>query len=152
MLRSFEYHHVVTFDETNVVGNVYFTSHLHWQGRCRELFLREHVPQIVDALGEDLTLATTRCDMEYLAELYVFDEIVVRMWLGELVQNRITLRFEYERRSGDHAELVATGSQQVACMGRRNGALQAVPVPQPLVNALKPYHTVPSRVMTTAVP
>lgn len=150
MARSFEYHHVVTFDETNVVGNVYFTSHLHWQGHCRELFLREHVPEIVDALGEDLSLVTIRCEMEYRAELFVFDEIVVRMWLEELVQNRIALWFEYERQSGDRTELIATGSQQIACMSRRNGALRAVPVPQALADALKPYRAMESGRITTA--
>jgi enediyne biosynthesis thioesterase len=137
MSRSFDYHHIVTFDETNVVGNVYFTSHLHWQGRCRELFLRAYVPEIV--LGDDLTLVTVDCAMEYLSELGVFDEVVVRMRLGELVQNRIGLRFDYERRTADRVELVARGSQTVACMGRRDGTLRAVPVPRPLLAALEPY-------------
>ena len=41
MTRVYEYEHVVTFDETNLVGNVYYTNHLRWQGHCRELFLRE---------------------------------------------------------------------------------------------------------------
>ena len=39
--RYYEYRHVVGFKETNVVGNVYFTNHLEWQGRCREMFLRK---------------------------------------------------------------------------------------------------------------
>ena len=38
-MRAFEYRHVVSFEETNLVGNVYFANHLSWQGRCRELFL-----------------------------------------------------------------------------------------------------------------
>ena len=32
-MRAFRYEHVVTFDETNLVGNVYFAHYLHWQGR-----------------------------------------------------------------------------------------------------------------------
>ena len=32
-----------TFDETNLVGNVYFAHYLHWQGHCRESFLADHV-------------------------------------------------------------------------------------------------------------
>lgn len=151
MSRSFDYHHIVTFDETNVVGNVYFTSHLHWQGRCRELFLRAHVPQIVDALGEDFALVTVSCAVEYLAELGVFDEIVVRMRLGELVQNRIGLRFDYERLAGGRADLVAKGAQTIACMGRRNGLLRAVPVPRPLIDALEPYHWPERSPATTGV-
>ena len=47
-MRYYEYRHVVTFRETNLVGNVYYTNHLEWQGRCRELFLRDHAPEVQD--------------------------------------------------------------------------------------------------------
>ena len=36
-MRAFEYRHVVGFEETNLVGNVYYVSHLSWQGRARGL-------------------------------------------------------------------------------------------------------------------
>ena len=38
LMRSYEYRHVVAFEETNLVGNVYYVNHLRWQGRCREMF------------------------------------------------------------------------------------------------------------------
>ncbi len=43
-MRAFEYHHVVGFEETNLVGNVYYANYIRWQGRCREFFLRERAP------------------------------------------------------------------------------------------------------------
>ena len=46
-MRAYEYRHVVGFEETNLVGNVYFTEHLRWQGRCREMFLKEHAPEVL---------------------------------------------------------------------------------------------------------
>ena len=39
MDKYFEYLHTVGFEETNLVGNVYYVNYLRWQGRCRELFL-----------------------------------------------------------------------------------------------------------------
>ena len=39
-MRTFEYRHVIGFEETNLVGNVYYANHVRWQGRCRELVLR----------------------------------------------------------------------------------------------------------------
>ena len=33
--RTFDMDHVVTFEETNLVGNVYYTNYFSWQGRCR---------------------------------------------------------------------------------------------------------------------
>ena len=81
-MRSFDYRHRVSFEDTNVAGNVYFINHLKWQGRCRELFLLEHAPELLTRLSDDLALVTVRCTCEYLAELFVFDEVIVRMRLG----------------------------------------------------------------------
>jgi enediyne biosynthesis thioesterase len=76
-MRAFEYRHVVGFEETNLVGNVYYANHVRWQGRCREMFLREHAPDVLDALAQDLRLVTLHCSCEYLAELNAFDEVII---------------------------------------------------------------------------
>jgi enediyne biosynthesis thioesterase len=138
-MRFYEYKHVVGFQETNLVGNVYYTNHLAWQGRCRELFLRDHAPDVIEQLAADLSLATISCSCEYFAELLAFDEVLVRMRLAELVQNRMRLAFEYWRRKGDGEELVARGEQQVACMKRESGRLVPAPVPASLREALAAY-------------
>lgn len=140
MPRSYEYPHTVAFEETNLVGNVYYVNHLRWQGRCRELFLHEHAPEVLAAVDRGLHLATTRCSCDYLAELEVFDRVIVRMSLGEVRQNRILLRFEYWRARGEREELVARGEQEVACMERgAGGELVPARVPAPLLAALEPY-------------
>jgi enediyne biosynthesis thioesterase len=138
-LKAYEHRHVVGFEETNLVGNVYYVNHLRWQGRCREMFLHDHAPEILAELSGDLALATVRCSCDYLAELEAFDEIVVRMRLGGTVQNRITLLFEYWRQNGGGEELVARGEQVVACMRREGGRAVPTPIPAPLREALKPY-------------
>jgi enediyne biosynthesis thioesterase len=142
-LKAYEYRHLVGFEDTNLVGNVYYVNHLRWQGRCREMFLRDHAPEILADLAHDLALATVRCSCEYLAELEAFDQIVIRMRLGGVAQNRITLVFEYFREkngpNGGGEELVARGEQVVACMRRESGRTVPVPIPIPLREALKPY-------------
>jgi enediyne biosynthesis thioesterase len=135
----FEYKHVVGFEETNLVGNVYYTNHLAWQGRCREMFLREHAPEVIGELSRGLSLATVRCSCEYFAELGAFDEIVVRMRLAELVQNRISLAFDYFRVRGEQEQLVARGEQEVACMKRDGAVLVPTPIPATLREALAIY-------------
>lgn len=139
-MPAFEYRHVVGFEETNLVGNVYYVNHLRWQGRCREMFLHEHAPQILDDLQNGLALATVRCSCDYLAELAAFDTVVLRMRLGEVVQNRLTLLFEYWREgAGGSQELVARGEQQIACMRREEGRTVPTPIPAALREALRPY-------------
>ena len=138
-MRFYEYRHIVSFQETNLVGNVYFTNHLVWQGRCREIFLRDHAPDVIGQLNYGLALATVSCSCEYFAELAAFDEVVVRMRLAELVQNRMRMAFEYWRRKNGHEELVARGEQQIACMRRDGEKLLPTPVPPTLREALAAY-------------
>lgn len=137
MRPSWSYRHVVTLEETNAVGNVYFASYISWQGRCRELFLREHAPGVLAALGDGLALVTTRCSCDYFAELSAFDQVVVRMTLRELRQNRVVMDFEYVR--DGEGEVIARGEQEIACMERAGGVLRPTAVPEELRNALAPY-------------
>ncbi len=160
-MRAFEYRHIVGFEETNVVGNVYYTNHIRWQGRCRELFLREMVPEILEEMNRGLAFVTLRVNCEYYHELCAFDELAIRMTLADLSHHRMTLRFEYWRISegreaggkeaegkateaeGKRAEsgevLVARGQQELGCMRRREGKFETQAWPESLLEALRPY-------------
>lgn len=138
-MRTYDYRHTVTLEETNVMGNVYYVNHLRWQGRCRELFLGEHAPEVLQQLGTSLCIVTSKCACEYLAELVALDEVIVRMRIGELVQNRIVMRFEYYRSRDGAEELIARGEQEVLIMRRDDGRLVPAPVPEALREALRPY-------------
>jgi enediyne biosynthesis thioesterase len=138
-MRAYEYRHIVGFEETNLVGNVYYVNHMRWQGRCRELFLRDEVPEVLAALADGLCLITTRCSCEYFAELSAFDEIIIQMRLGAMTQNRLSLIFEYWRRTDNDEKLVARGEQQVISMRRDTAGLIPAPLPQALLEALQMY-------------
>jgi enediyne biosynthesis thioesterase len=137
-VRAYEYEHTVSFEETSLVGNVYFARHVSWQGRCRELFLRDHAPSVLDELAHDLRLVTTHVSCDYFAELFALDRVLVRMTLGRVAQGRISMRFEYLR----DGELVARGAQEVACLRAVGGGHLPVPVPDALRTALSPYQEV----------
>ncbi len=135
-MRAYEYRHIVSLEETNVVGNVYYTNHLRWQGRCREMFLRDHARGVLDEFAKGLYLVTTRVSCEYFDELRPFDEILVKMYAKELATSRLTMAFEYLRMSEGGEQLVARGEQQVASMRQNGGAPVAVPLPEVLREAL----------------
>jgi enediyne core biosynthesis thioesterase len=143
MQRSYVFRHVVGFEETNLVGNVYYVNHVRWQGRCREMFLHEHAPEVLDELADGLLLATVQVACEYINELAAFDEVEVRMQLAEVRQNRLVLRFEYWRVGGGRDELVARGEQQVACMRREGLRVLPTPIPESLRRALRQYSDAP---------
>ncbi|MFE1077095.1 acyl-CoA thioesterase [Nocardiopsis alba] len=144
MPDHFEYRHVVTLDETNQLGNVYFAHFLRWQGHCRELFLRATAPEVVSSLDHEHALVTVRAQCDYLDELYSFDEVGVRMHVRDVVQNRMTLAFEYWRVTGQEA-LVARGEQQLAWLRRTDDGFEPVPVPPALLRAIDAYLDAPVR-------
>jgi enediyne biosynthesis thioesterase len=138
--RAFIHDHMVTFAETNLVGNVYFAHYVAWQGACRERFLAAHAPGVVARLTTDLALVTVGCSCDYFAELYALDRVQIRMTLAELAGNRITMEFGYFRtRDGGPAQLVARGRQEVACMTRSSDGLAPAEVPDELRAALQAY-------------
>jgi enediyne biosynthesis thioesterase len=139
MTRYYEYRHTVGFEETNLVGNIYYVNYLRWQGRCREMFLLEHAPDVLDELGKDLKLFTLKSECEYLAEIAAFDELSIRMRLEDLTQTQIAFTFDYMR-VGDGAEdLVARGHQRIACVRGDNGRTVPSRVPDSLRRALDGY-------------
>lgn len=128
---DYKWQHIVTFEETNLVGNVYYANHIRWQGACREMFLKDHAPDILEQLYNDLVMVTTRVSCEYFNELFAFDEVILTMRAGEVTSSRIVMRFDYIRAD----ELIARGEQQIACMSQN----QSIPIPKSLRDALTPY-------------
>ncbi|MEO7262049.1 MAG: acyl-CoA thioesterase [Jatrophihabitantaceae bacterium] len=139
MQQYYEYRHLVGFEETNLVGNVYYVNYLRWQGRCREMFLRDRAAAVLEDLQNDLKLFTLKCECEYLVEITAFDEISIRMRLEDLTQTQIGFAFDYVRLRDDGEVLVARGRQRIACMRGPNTDTKPTRVPESLRAALAPY-------------
>lgn len=141
----FEIRHTVGFEETNIVGNVYYVNYLRWQGRCREMFLKQRAPEVLADLQDDLKLFTLKVDCEFFAEITAFDELSIRMRLVDLAQTQLEFSFDYVRLDpGGGETLIARGRQRVACMRGPNNRTVPTRVPEPLIRALEPYR--PARV------
>ncbi|RZQ61130.1 acyl-CoA thioesterase [Amycolatopsis suaedae] len=135
----YEIRHTVGFEETNLVGNVYYVNYLRWQGRCREMFLKEKAPAVLEEVRDDLKLFTLKVDCEFFAEITAFDELSVRMRLEELTQTQVQFAFDYVHLAPEGERLVARGRQRIACMRGPNTATVPARVPDQLRAALVPY-------------
>lgn len=139
MAHAYEYKHIVGFEETNLVGNVYYANYILWQGRTREMFLFEHAPDVIEQISSGLALVTVNVSCQYLAELFAFDQVIIAMQLKAMVQNRITMTFEYWRSTEREKILVATGEQQAACMRREAGKNVPTVIPHALQQSLERF-------------
>ncbi|MGW7409893.1 acyl-CoA thioesterase [Streptomyces sp. NPDC054833] len=135
----FEYRHTVGFEETNLVGNVYYVNYLRWQGRCRELFLQQKAPAVLAEVQDDLKLFTLKVDCEFFAEITAFDELSIRMRLSERGQTQLEFTFDYVKVTGGAEVLIARGRQRIACMRGPNTNTVPSLIPEALAHALEPY-------------
>lgn len=142
--QYYEYRHVVGFEETNLVGNVYNVNYARWQDRCREMFLLEHAPGVLDELSDDLVLRPIESQCEYLAEACAFDEVSIRMRLEELTQTQIGFVFDVVRVREGVEDLIARCRQRVACMRDIDGVVTPAPVPPQLASELRAYAIAPA--------
>lgn len=137
-MKAYHFEHRVTFDETNLVGNVYFAHYAHWQGHCREHFLMDLAPAVLNELEcGDLALATAQLSIDYIAECFAGDIIDIFMTRHAGTSHRITMHFEYRR----NEEIVATGTQTVVAMRREGDRYVPSSLPDQMQQALAPYTT-----------
>ena len=131
--------HVVTFEETNLVGNVYYTNYFSWQGRCREMFLRERAPETLVALQNgELRLVTAHASCDFVDEFTAFDEVVVRMSLNRFIAYGVSLNFDYSRRSAV-TDTLARGRQDIKFLRREGTRWDLCEIPPALMKAVRNY-------------
>ena len=137
-MPAYEYKHVVGFEETSLAGNVYFTNYLLWQGHCREMFLRDHAPDVLAPLARrEIAFFTRRCACEYIGDwgFSALDEVRIDMRLARFRGGRMALEFTYAHSEQPDVP-VATGSQEVYCKAARGEQWIAEPFPPPMLKAL----------------
>ncbi len=136
----FEYAFFTTFEETNLVGNVYFANYVLWQGKCREMFLKEYCPDVIDAITDGLALITLDLSARYISQLFAFDKVVMQMSLEAQSNSRLLMSFEYfkEDKNGERT-LVCVGSQATAAMKEIDGQMVAVSYPDSMIELFEKY-------------
>ncbi len=142
MKKKFEYRHTIGFEDTNLTGNVYFANYIRWQGKCREIFIKEKAPGLLLLIEKnELAIITTNCSCEFLSELHAFDEVIITMELLEMGHNRVKMRFEYYIEINGARKTVAIGYHEIGCFSRMGSELGIIPVPPPLKKALQEYNS-----------
>ena len=109
--RFFEYRFQVSFEETNVVGNVYFSNYFVWQGKCRESFLATYAPQVLEDFSKGHGMITKESSCVFYNESFAFDNLLIKMDLDKINRTSISMNFNYYREKDDELIHLATGKQ-----------------------------------------
>ncbi len=124
-----------TLEDANIVGNIYFANYYAWQGRVRDRYFYNLIPQHFQGTGERGELICLNCRVDHLREAMPFDRIEVRMALKALKECHASLYFEYFRIDPAGPPLkLATGKQEVVWVRRDT---QKKPIPHPFPSAVR---------------
>jgi enediyne polyketide synthase len=122
-----------SLEDANIVGNIYFANYYAWQGRVRDRYFYDLIPDYFKGTGDRGELICLNCRVDHLREAMPFDRIDVRMALKALKTCHATLYFEYFKTDFAGKPLkLATGTQEVVWV-RRDARKNPVAYPFPSV-------------------
>lgn len=116
--RWFEHRHLVTFEDTNAAGSVYFAKYFSWQGEIRERLLAQFYPEFAADLHQGFGMITEFAQQEFFREAVLFDQVVMRLGVAALSRSRIEFEFEFLR--DPDGLLLARGRQAVIWTNRQH--------------------------------
>ena len=118
-----------SLEESNLVGNIYFSNYYHWQSRLIDRCLYALAPELFrDSAGG--SLHCMRSKVQHLREAMPFDDIEVSMALKQLYANGLRLHFEYHHRAAD-GRLTKLAVGEVDCVWVA-GSGEAAALPEPI--------------------
>jgi enediyne polyketide synthase len=121
-----------TLEESNLVGNVYFSNYNKWQGALRDKYFYQIYPEIFKGTGQLGEWIPVRNSVHHLREAMPFDTILVEMSLAAKYKNGVKLFFEYFKLNEDGIkQKLAYGEQDVLWVKRDDfGAVYPKQIPE----------------------
>ncbi|NEN89391.1 MAG: SDR family NAD(P)-dependent oxidoreductase [Okeania sp. SIO3H1] len=127
-----------TLEESNLVGNVYYSNYFIWQGRTLDLFLYSVAPEYLRVSNPQGELICLYTRMDFLQEAMPFDKILVLLYVKSISECGAVFNFEFFRQEPDGKRKKLHVGQQEAiwvCRGQ-DGNPVATPWPQVILEAL----------------
>ncbi|MCW5203123.1 hypothetical protein VU12_09315 [Desulfobulbus sp. US4] len=81
-------------EDSNLIGNIYFSNYYSWQARVRDLYLATRLSSVSsqESFGD---FVCVHAEVQHLQEAIPFEIIEVSMYLYELFAEGFTFHFEY---------------------------------------------------------
>jgi len=135
MSKEFVFEKTVYLSDTNALGNVYFAKYFEWMGMAREEFFRQIVPNSTGFFeNRGVKLITVNASIEYKSETKLYDQVVIKMRIGNVRKASYDVHFVYENK--DSRKLICEGRQTIA-FADSSGKL--IPIPEELKSVGQEY-------------
>ena len=117
-----------SLQDSNLVGNLYFSNYSAWQGRLRDRFLHEIAPECFDLRQLEAQPECLFFSTHHLREAMPFDSIEVHMSVKAMYEGALDLWFDYYR-------VDMTGTREKLAVGEHRVALVSTSQDSPEVVA-----------------
>jgi enediyne biosynthesis thioesterase len=136
--RIFTTEKVITFKDTNVFGNVYFSNYIEYQGEIREKFLLSSFPDINKFFTKKkLKLVTIDVYNKFISSSYFGDTLIIELTTSDL--NAATCKLNINFKNKATGEMVGEGYQRLVIVNSKG---KAIKVPEILRELLDFYQEV----------
>ena len=127
-----------TLEDTDAIGNINFAHYAILQGRVRDSFLHQLIPEFYRRTDNSGEFRCLNSKVEYLREAMPFEPIQVNPSLRAVYENSIHWEFEYFRLSTDGKQQKLAISQQESVWFARgkDGKFTPAPIPTAVRNTL----------------
>ncbi len=82
-----------SLEESNLVGNIYFSNYAKWLGKVRDNYFREVMSDYF--FKKEGRLICLNCDIYYLMEAMPFDSVKVKMYVNQIYDYGLNFYFEF---------------------------------------------------------
>lgn len=131
--KWFVYEQMVSYSDTNSVGNVYFAMYAMWVGKTRELFFHECLPDF-QLSTTSFYILTRSFTHKYIRETREFEEVKTKVRVKKYNRKFATLEHQIFDGAGN---LLGEGEQSLMFVSSKDYSL--IDVPQEVYNAFVKY-------------
>ncbi len=134
-----------SLEDSNLVGNIYFSNYAKWLGRTRDHYFRELMPKHYQGKGENGEFICLHCDVYHLMEAMPFDRVKIRMHLKKAYESGLDLYFEFFKLLDDGKEIkIVHARHQVVFGAVLEGSFISRKLPVNILDAISSNGAVPS--------
>lgn len=126
-----------TLDNSNLIGNIYFSNYAKWINSTKDLFLFRNFPKILYRSEIDAEFCTVDFSISHKQEAMPFDEIRVEMYAVEVYKKAIFLKYEvFKDDERGHPVLLASAKQNIAFFDRNINKTKLIDIPAEMLAIL----------------
>jgi len=125
-LFIFENSYQTSLENSNLIGNIYFSNYCKWINSTKDLFLYANKPNIFKKTEFDGEFNTLECKISYLQEAMPFDIILVKMYLDKLHEKGMVLKYEVFKRKINTSNIKLANVTQTIAFVKYNSSIPEI--------------------------